>query len=216
MRRASSIVVGTFLTIVTALSPVGAARGATTAGLWHMDEHSGSTAVDSSGHHNDGRLQNIQFVSGAFGFNGHNSRVVVPDDASLDPGNADITISVKVKFSVKPSHSVHDYDVVRKGGNGNYYKIEISNTGRARCQFHGTSGGQGIVFGPDLSNGQWHTIECTKTGSRISGKVDGHSSSRGAHIGAISNGTALSFGGKASGSQDMYQGLMDEVRIVIG
>jgi hypothetical protein len=201
---------------LAAIAPFQAARAATTAGLWHMNESSGTTAHDSSGHHNDGRLQNIQFVGGAFGFNGHSSRVIVPSSSSLNPGSSDITISVQVKFTVKPSHSVHDYDVVRKGGNGNYYKIEITNTGRARCQFHGTSGGQGLVVGPDLSNGQWHTIECTKSGSRIAGKVDGHSASRSGHIGNISNGTALSFGGKASGSQDMYQGQMAEVKIVIG
>lgn len=196
--------------------PMQAAHAASTAGLWQMDETSGSTAHDSSGHHNDGHLQNIQFAGGAFAFNGHNSRVLVPSSSSLNPGGSDITISVRVKFTVKPSHSVHDYDVVRKGGNGNYYKIEIANSGRARCQFHGTSGGQGIVFGPDLSNGQWHTITCTKSGSRISGKVDSASASHSAHIGNISNGTALSFGGKASGSADMYQGQMAEVKIVIG
>jgi hypothetical protein len=216
VRSICRVLLGVCTTLSLALSIPAIARATTVAGLWHMDEHAGNIAADSSGHHNDGHLQNVQLVSGAFGFNGHNSRILVPDDASLDPGNADITISVKVKFTVKPSHSVHDYDVVRKGGNGNYYKIEIANTGRARCQFHGTSGGQGLVLGPDLSNGQWHTIQCTKTGSRIEGKVDGHSASRGAHIGNISNGTALSLGGKASGTQDLYQGLMDEVRITIG
>ena len=216
MRSGRVLLISPVLALAAAMTQAGTAQAAQTVGLWHMDEHSGSTAADSSGHHNDGHLQNVQFVGGAFGFNGHNSRVLVPDDPSLDPGNNDITISVKVKFTVKPSHSVHDYDLVRKGGNGSFYKIEIANNGRARCQFHGSSGGQGMVFGPDLSNGQWHTIECTKTGSRIEGKVDGHPASRSAHIGSISNGTALSFGGKASGSQDLYQGLLDEIRIVIG
>jgi sialidase-1 len=196
------------------VAPVRAVQAATTVGLWHMD--SGPTAVDSSGHHNDGHLQNVQVASGTYDFNGHSSRVLVPDDPSLDPGSGDITISVKVKFTARPSHSVHDYDVIRKGGNGSFYKIEITNTGRARCQFHGSSGAQGIVLGPDLSNGQWHTIECTKTSSKIEGRVDGHAASHNAHIGSISNGTALSFGGKSSGSQDLYQGQMDEVRITIG
>jgi hypothetical protein len=201
---------------VTAMVPLTMAHAATTVGLWHMDEGSGSTANDSSGHTNDGKLQNIQFTSGAYGFNGHNSRVLVPDSSSLDPGSSDVTISVKVKFSVKPSHSVHDYDLVRKGGNGNYYKIEITDQGKARCQFHGSSGEAGIAFGPNLADGQWHTITCTKTGSRISGQADGASSSRGAHIGSISNNVPLSLGGKSSGSQDLYQGLMDEVKITIG
>ena len=88
---------------VSAVIPLATAHAATTVGLWHMDETSGSTAHDSSGHNNDGKLQNIQFTSGAFGFNGHNSRVLIPDSSSLDPGSSDISISLKVKFSVKPS-----------------------------------------------------------------------------------------------------------------
>ncbi len=216
MRRGGVVFVGAAFTLASALSPVGVARAAAAVGLWHMDELSGNIAADSSGHLNDGALQNIQFASGAFGFNGQSSRVLVPDDPSLDPGSSDITISVNVRFTVKPSQSVHDYDLVRKGSNGTYYKIEITDAGRARCQFHGTSGGLGIVFGPDLSNDQWHTITCTKTGSKISGRVDSSSGSRSANIGNISNGIVLSLGGKASGSQDLYQGLMDEVVIVIG
>jgi hypothetical protein len=215
MRSSRFALVPLVLALVS-VAPTSPVQAATTAGLWHMDESSGSTAHDSSGHHNDGHLQNIQFVSGAYGFNGHSSRVLVPDDPSLDPGGSNITISVKVKFTARPSHAVHDYDIVRKGGNGAFYKIEITNTGRARCQFHGSSGDQGIVFGPDLSNGQWHTIECTKTSSRIEGRVDGHTASHGAHIGSISNGTALSFGAKSSGTQDMYLGQLDEIRITIG
>ena len=111
---------------------------------------------------------------------------------------------------------MHDYDLLRKGDGGSFYKIEISSEGKARCQFHGSSGDAGMVFGPNLANGQWHTITCTKTGTKISGKADGASASRGAHVGTISNGVSLSLGGKASGSQDLYQGLMSEVKITIG
>jgi hypothetical protein len=180
-----------------------------------MDETSGSIANDSSGHNNDGKLQNIKFSSGAYEFNGHNSRVLIPDSSSLDPGNSDITISLKVRLTIKPSRSVHDYDLVRKGSSS-YYKIEITEQGRARCQFHGSSGEAGLVVGPNLADGKWHTISCTKTSSNISGKADGASASHGAHVGSISNGVALSLGGKASGTQDLYQGFMDEVKITIG
>jgi hypothetical protein len=191
------------------------ASAGTVVGLWHMDETSGTTAHDSSGHGNDGRNSNITYGGGAYSFNGRSSRVLVSDDASLDPGNADITISLKVKFTVPPSRAVHDYDLVRKG-DSIFYKIEITLAGRARCQFHGSSHDGGIVFGPDLSNGQWHTITCTKTATKISGSVDGKSASRSVQIGSISNGVALSLGGKASGTQDLYQGQMDEVKITIG
>jgi hypothetical protein len=214
--------------LVIALASLAAARhaeAATPAGLWHMDERSGRIAHDSSRHHNDGRMHHIRFVSGGYGFNGLDSRVLVPDAPSLDPGTRDITISVAVRLHVKPSRAVHDYDIVRKGALGTYYKVEITRWGRTRCQFHGAEGGQGIVFGPDLSNGRWHTISCRKTGSGISGHVrtvllDGRvrtsSAFRWARMGGISNGTALSFGGKTSGPQDLYRGSMGGVRIAIG
>jgi len=41
------------------------ARASTVAGWWRMDETSGTVAADSSGHHNDGKLENIQLDSGA-------------------------------------------------------------------------------------------------------------------------------------------------------
>ncbi len=203
------------LSLTLAIVPLTSAHAATTVGLWHMDETSGSIANDSSGHNNDGKLQNIKFSSGAYEFNGHNSRVLIPDSSSLDPGNSDITISLKVRFTVKPSRSVHDYDLVRKGSSS-YYKIEITEQGKARCQFHGSNGDAGLVVGPNLADGKWHTISCTKTSTKISGKADGASASHGAHVGSISNGVALSLGGKASGTQDLYQGFMDEVKITIG
>jgi hypothetical protein len=214
--RVTRLSVVSAVVALASVVPVRALEAATTAGLWHMDETAGSIAHDSSGNQNDGQLQNVSFVSGGFGFDGKNSRVLVPDDATLDPGSQNITISVAVRFTHRPTQSVHDYDIVRKGAMGTFYKIEIALSGRARCQFHGTAGAQGIVFGPDLSDGQWHTITCTKSAATISGSVDSSSASRAANIGSISNGTALSFGGKARGTQDLYLGDMADVKIVIG
>ena len=96
------------IVLLTALfsTPAGAA---TTAALWHMDETSGTTAIDSSGNSNNGSLTGITFTSpgfdgtgGAYSFNGTSSKVLVPDSASLNPGSADVSITVHVKFTVKP------------------------------------------------------------------------------------------------------------------
>lgn len=223
--KSTRVLLVSLVVMLASFVPGQPVQAATTAGLWRMDERSGTIAHDSSGHHNGGHLHHIRFVSGGFGFNGLNSRVIVPDDPSLDPGTGDIAISVAVRFHVKPSLAVHDYDIVRKGALRTFYKIEITLTGRARCQFHGTTGRQGIVFGPDLSNGRWHTITCRKTGSGVNGRVrtsliDGRvrtaSAFRWARIGSISNDTALSLGGKAWGMQDVYRGSMGGVKIAIG
>ena len=207
--------IGMIGAVILPLLPA-SAWASTVVGLWHMDETSGSIAHDSSGFGNDGQLQHIKFASGAYSFNGTSSRVLIPDDPSLDPGLKDITISLQVKFTQAPGSAVHDYDLVRKGALGTFYKIEISLQGKARCQFHGSANGAGIVFGPDLSNGQWHTIICRKTATSISGTVGAASATKQVAVGSISNGVALSLGGKSSGTQDLYKGLMDEVQVAIG
>jgi hypothetical protein len=189
------------------------ASASTLAGLWHMDETAGAVAHDSSGFGNDGKLEHVTFASGAYAFNGTSSRVLIGNDSNLNPGDADITISVDVNFD---SIHIHDYDLVRKGGSGALYKIEISSAGKARCQFHGSKNDSGIVVGPDLSDGQWHTITCRKTANSISGTVGSATATQHAVVGSISNGVALSLGGKSSGTQDLYKGLMKEVRIAMG
>jgi hypothetical protein len=211
------------LSIVTVALQTAPAQAATTAGLWHMDETSGITAIDASGNGNDGAYTDITYVSpgfdgsgGAYSFNGTSSKVLVPDASSLDPGTQDVSITVHVKFTVVPPASVGDYDLVRKG-TSNYYKVEIAGTGKARCQFHGTSNGAGLVLGSNLADGAWHTIVCTKTATSITGVVDGTiTKTKTVTIGSISNAVALSLGGKSKGSDDLYRGVMDEVSVTIG
>ena len=107
---------------------------AATVGLWHMDESSGQM-VDSSGSGNVGTLRNITRVSPgyngggrAYSFNGSNSRVIIQNSSSLNPGSKTITITAHVKFTSRPSASVGDYDLVRKGSG--IYKMEILGSGQ--------------------------------------------------------------------------------------
>lgn len=198
------------------------AQAASAVGVWHMDETSGTTALDSSGNGNNGASSNIAFVTpgfdgtgGAYSFDGTTSKVLIPNSASLNPGTANVSVTVHVLFTAKPTGS-GDYDLLRKG-KSIYYKIEIATSGQARCQFHGSTGGSGLVFGPNLADGRWHTIMCTKTATGITGIVDGASTkSKTVRIGSITNTVALSLGGKAEGNQDLYPGVMDEVSIALG
>jgi concanavalin A-like lectin/glucanase superfamily protein len=202
--------------------PLVPASAATTTALWHMDEGSGSTMIDSSGNGHDGAIHNVTFLTpgadatgGAYRFDGSDSRVIVPDSSGLDPGTADISISMVVRFSAVPPQAVGDYDLLRKGG-AIIYKVEVVSSGRAHCRFSGSAGGKGITFGPDLADNAWHTITCTKTADSIQLTVDGVTSSRVATIGSISNASPLAVGGKASGQGDWYPGDMDEVSVQIG
>ena len=218
MTRSSRLLM--ILVLVVVLSLVAAMPAyAATVGFWHMDESSGQM-VDSSGSGNHGTLQNITRVSPgyngsgrAYSFNGSNSRVIIGNASSLNPGSQTITITAHVKFSSRPSASVGDYDLVRKGTG--IYKMEILGSGQGYCHFKGTSGSLSVKAGPDLSDGRWHTIVCKKTSSSITLTVDGSSTSRSGNVGSISSSAPLILGGKPNASGDWYNGVMDEVSISI-
>ncbi len=206
------------LLLVAAAAPASAA----TVALWHMNESSGRSMVDSSGDDNDGKLSHVKRVAPgfkgkgrAYRFNGRNSRVIVRNDRSLNPRSRNIRIKVQVKFNVKPSASVHDYDLVRKQSGGGTYKVEIRRSGKAFCKFRGTSGNVAITAGPDLSDHRWHTIVCEKARSTVTLTVDGEPFEEHGTIGSIFNSEVLVLGAKETPA-DWYKGIMDEVRIVFG
>jgi Concanavalin A-like lectin/glucanases superfamily len=196
------------------------AAAASTVAWWHMDEASGRMR-DASGSGNDGTLQNVARVSPGFNghgrayrFNGTNSRVIVPDAPSLDPGARNITVTVHVKTSGSPPPSVGDYDLIRKGSG--IYKMEIFGTGQGFCQFQGTGGRMILKAGPNLADGRWHTITCRKTSSHIQLTVDGATWSKTGAAGPIASGAPLVLGGKPNGSGDWFRGVMDQVSIAFG
>jgi len=188
--------------------------------LWHMDETSGSTMFDSVGSHN-GTLHSTQvglpgFTGTAFGFNGSSSYVSVPSSAGLNPGSANITFTIHLKTSGTPPPPPADWDIFRKGlyTSGAEYKMEFQQTGQASCGFEGTGGYAELVAGPKINDGQWHTISCVKTSTKIQVIVDGQTFSKAATIGSIANTTNLAIGARPG--SDWYHGQLDEASIQIG
>jgi hypothetical protein len=73
-----------------------AANAVTVVTFWHMDEPDGTGTMFDSTRTINGTWQNITagvpgLALSAYRFNGTNSRVVVPDNASLDPGSQPFT-----------------------------------------------------------------------------------------------------------------------------
>jgi Concanavalin A-like lectin/glucanases superfamily len=206
------------------------AQAATPAALWHMDDPPGSQMRDSAGS-NDGTalgtvVQGVQpSVSGtAYSFAGARALVDVPDDESLDPGTAPVTLTAHVNLTVAPP-SQKDYDLIRKGlgSTGADYKMEIKTVNglpQVLCLFQGTIGNVLKKSGartPPLTNGRWHTLRCTKTDSYVQVFIDGVSFGKNSHAaGSISNSEHLLIGARTRSGGDQYQGLMDEVEIDIG
>jgi hypothetical protein len=194
-----------------------------------MDETSGTTMFDSVGT-NNGSLANVAvgvpgLVNTGYGFNGSSSIVTVPDNSSLDPGASDFSFTVSAQFTVVPGKGA-DYDLLRKGLNtdtGGDYKLEIlpaakGTIGQAHCEFTGSVAISGITAGPNLADGSWHTITCTKTASSIRVTIDGQTFSKSALVGAMANGAPLTLGAKLKGKyvKDAYTGALDEASFSLG
>jgi hypothetical protein len=215
--------------VVAALLVTGpAARAASAAHSWSMDEPEGTgTMFDSGSPQTNGTWLDIQagvpgFAGTAYRFDG-SSRVTIADNPSLNPGSDTFAATVRVKFTVMPTDAVGDYDLIRKGlasTQGGYWKVEIypnsSNTkAQGLCQMKGSSDAIKIVGSPtSLNDGTWHTITCTKTSSSVTLTVDGTSYSETVTIGSIANSEPLTLGAKNIG-EDWYTGDMDEVSLQI-
>ena len=206
-----------------ASSPAWAALLLAKAAHWRMKETSGPM-IDSSGNGNDGTPTDVRQTGSTYVFDGSTSRVVVPDDDSLDPQENDITLtaSVKVKGSSLDDDS---YDVVRKGlvtTAGGDYKMEIQRkfndptVGRLHCLFKGSGGTVRKVARPDIVDGGWHTLRCVKAGDSVVARVDGRSFTATGSAGSISNSTNVMVGAKtADPLDDVFDGSMNFVSIKI-
>jgi Concanavalin A-like lectin/glucanases superfamily len=189
--------------------------------LWHMDETSGTVMSDSIRSHS-GTLFSVQrglpgFVGFAYGFNGSSSYVSVPTASDLNPGTADITITIRFQSSGTPPPPPADWDLIRKGlytTSGGEYKMEFQQSGQASCGFKGSAGYAELIAGPALNDGRWHTIQCAKTSSAIKVIVDGQTFSKTATVGSIANTTPVVIGARPG--SDWTQGALDEASIQIG
>ena len=196
-------------------------RAGSVAALWHMDD--ASVMSDSSGNGNDGTTSAITLetpgydgTGGAYSFDGSSSVVIVPNSDSLNPGSSDVTMVAHAKFTDDPGPTVGDYDLVRKKGKKVQYKMEIIRGARPYCIFGGDVDKAAISLRRNLADGEWHTITCSKTSSRISIQVDGgRTKAKTVTIGSISNSGSVILGREGS-TGDWFAGQLDEVSILIG
>jgi hypothetical protein len=189
---------------------------------WQMNERSGRM-IDSSRNRNNGTPKHVMRTGSTYLFNGSTSRVVVPDNNSLDPLNKDITLRASVRVAGRRLDD-DSYDVVRKGLSGTPggdYKMEIKRTsnpavGRLHCVFKGTGGTVRNLAPPDIVDRGWHTLACTKTGSSVVARVDRKPYTQTGSTGSISNTKALLIGAKTTNPlDDVFHGSMKRVSIRI-
>jgi hypothetical protein len=179
---------------------------------WSLDEVGGTTALDSSGNGNNGTSFNVVGDGSGYTFNGTDSRVVVPNSASLNPGSAELSWGITLSMTAPPSPVGETYDVLRKGlvtNKGGDYKLEVKNVkGKAiaRCvsktiRANGTKV-LAAVQGPakSLADGNTHVVTCRKTSTGITVTVDAlapRTKTYAAGLGSVSNTADLALGAKA-------------------
>lgn len=233
--RPTSAEVGTRLRVtVTATNAAGSARvtshptgvvagsaEARVVALWHLDETSGSVMSDSAGA-NTGSLYKVALgapgASGtSYGFDGQHSYVSVPSADDLNPGTANITLTLSLKTTSLPPPPPADFDLIRKGTyapSAAEYKVELQHSGQASCGFEGSAGYSELIAGPRLNDGRWHTIQCIKAPTAIQLVVDGKTFTEPANVGSISTPAPLIIGARPDG--DFYLGNLDEISIATG
>jgi len=194
---------------------------ASVVGLWHLDELTGTTAYDSSGHGHNGAISGpvTLGVSGelntAYSFV-PKSAVIVPDASDLRPGTANITVSYWLNATTPPASG--DYDMFVKGdhtSSGGQIKLEVQPNGQASCMFRGTLGGKQLQAGPDVIDGHWHLVICQRIGDQIIETVDGGTNSLTKATGKITVTAPVRLGSHENGG-DWYRGILDEVTYSIG
>ncbi len=189
---------------------------------WKMDETSGSAANDSNGNC-AGTLLNsptwvIGRIGGALALNGINQFVTVPNDASLNIGTSDFSVSLWMQRGSDSSGL--NRRLIYKGANSN------SEIGYA---VFGTNTAIGLVLGNGLTRysttctipslDQWHHFVCTV--DRSSGKAQLYMNGvyqTGMDISAfneadISNTRNLLIGTAAADGMLAWPGKVDDVRI---
>jgi len=211
--------------ITATLGVVALAAPAVAAGeraVWHLDETSGRTAFDSSGNGNHGTAENVVMTGSGYRFDGHSSKVVVPSSASLNPGTADFSFSATFQSSVPPGAGL-DYDLLRKGlttTSGGEYKVEVlqaNGKARALCVVKDSAKKALQIRGTtNLTDGNLHTITCTRTSTGLTLVVDSLAPrTKAGSTGTIANTAALSLGAKAEGGAgaDWFDGVLLEASV---
>ena len=198
------------------------------AGLWHLDQDSGVTAVDSSGNDDDGTLvgatftQTAKFGEHAVRFNGIDNFISVPDgDMSLNPALA-MTAEAWIRITAYGFYP----SVISKGNVGNYaesYALFVDPSGILSFLVNtdGTSAGRGLVItGPAIPLNTWVHVAGTYDGTTVKSYLNGVLVGGVAHTGTINQLTDSVLIGKSDRTStpspypdSFFNGEIDEVRI---
>jgi Concanavalin A-like lectin/glucanases superfamily len=144
--------------------------------------------------------------------------IQVRDNALLDPGTDTFTVEIRYR-TTNPFGNV-----IQKGQSasvGGQWKIQAPG-GKPSCLFKGSGGKAATQTPTAINNGQWHTVTCVRTPTKVTISVDGVlKGTKNGPTGNINNTIPMTIGGKINCDQvsvtcDYFTGGIDYVKITRG
>jgi hypothetical protein len=143
------------------------------------------------------------------------------DTADLNPGNKDLAYGAGVLLGKSEGSSPEN--ILQKGYNaGGQYKLQIDGTsGKPSCALSDSQNSTVYLARSrtSIADGQWHTLECRRSGASLSILVDDQVQTSTTVPAALSVSTTqpFSLGGKGVGADnDQFHGSLDDVWISVG
>ncbi len=229
--RAGHIGIAVGTVVATTFVWAAPAHAGTVVASWNMDEARGATTMDDSAGANDGRIGSrvkpgavfgaglgYKFTSPGDDVADRSTLVLVPDSATLDPGDRNVRIRIELATTDSDANLLLKGQAGTPGGR---YKVEI-NAGYPSCQFQGSVRERHATWHTKITDGRRHTIVCEKLADRVRISVDGGTPVTAWNgVGSISNAKELSIGGKSECNAttvdcDYFTGTIGSASITFG
>lgn len=199
----------------------------------------GRVAIDSSGHHHNGRLLGgVTRRDGAYKFHrlagGRFDRITARNHPGFNPGFARFTYSVRLKVSPSARWLDTQMAVLRHGDTdvaGGDYKMELQRSPdgavSAFCVIHDDDRhGAGFVRGRgglrSIADGAWHTVACSRIAAqKVALTIDGNRVVRRTHgnLGRVKGDVPLLIGCQLKTDKvhfrEQFVGKLDDISITV-
>ncbi|WP_305784638.1 LamG domain-containing protein [Symbioplanes lichenis] len=173
------------------------------------------------GKHGSG--QGIQFPAKCTGANCPRVVLQAASAPGLNPGVRDLRYGAYIQLS--PAETSAGENILQKGTStapGGQYKLQVDGvSGKPSCVLSGKDAKElHVAKSPkSIADGEWHTLECRRTGTRleilVADQVEGSATVPAAL--AIDNTQPLSLGGKGTGvNNDQFHGGLDDAWVAVG
>lgn len=149
-------------------------------------------------------------------------RVILETSFAANPGTGPLRYGATVRLAARETSDGEN--VLQKGFSHGHsqFKLQIDGTGgQPSCVLVGTFSRRihAVTAAVSVADGQWHTVECVRSGTSLSVLVDGAASGQTTVPAGLSivNSDPLRIGGKGlSPNNDQFHGALDDVFVSIG